>query len=219
MKIPPEAKSESAGPWRKPAGLILAALAFLWPCRHAVGRDAAAATRGEQVYMERCASCHGPSGSGVKDRHEAPLQGNKSVQQLARYIEKNMPEDKPGTCVGEEAEAVAKYIHESFYSPLAQARNKPARIESSRLTGRQFQNVLADLVAAFLPSSKPSAARGLRGEFFDSRRPGDRRVIERIDPEVRFDFGRATPSLEGLETKGFSARWSGSLITADTGEY
>jgi hypothetical protein len=184
-----------------------------------MGQEAAAASRGEQVYRERCVGCHGPSGVGVKDRHEAPLAGNKSVLELARYIEKNMPENKPGTCVGEEAEAVAKYIHETFYSPLAQARNRPARIESSRLTGRQFQNVLADLVASFLPSSRPSAAQGLHGEYFDSRRPGDRRVLERIDPEVRFDFGRATPPLAGLETTGFSARWSGSLIAADTGEY
>src|SRR5207244_12673845 len=44
---------------------------------------------------------------------------------------------------------VAAYIHDAFYSPLGQARNKPARIELSRLTVRQYQNAVADLVGSF----------------------------------------------------------------------
>ena len=35
-----------------------------------------------------------------------------------------MPEDAPGECVGEDAEKVAAYIYESFYSKAAQARNQ-----------------------------------------------------------------------------------------------
>ena len=62
-----------------------------------------------------------------------------------------MPEDAPGDCVGEDAEKVAAYIYESFYSKAAQARNKfqPPRIELSRLTVRQYQNAVADLFGSF----------------------------------------------------------------------
>ena len=54
---------------------------------------------------------------------------------LARLIAKTMPEDAPGECVGEDAEKVAAYIYETFYSKDAQARNKfrLPRIELSRL--------------------------------------------------------------------------------------
>ncbi len=205
---------------------VLLAMAVLGLLPRAMAADAAVAdavaaatTRGKQIYRERCASCHGASGEGVKDRHSTPLTGDKSVLQLARYVEKNMPEDKPKTLGGKEAEQVARYIHDSFYSPIAQARNRSPRIEPSRLTVRQFQNAAADLVGAFRKEARLGGEHGLRGEYFDSRRPGGRRVLERIDPEVRFDFGRTTPSLEGLKTTGFAARWTGSVIAPDTGEY
>ena len=44
---------------------------------------------------------------------------------------------------------VAAYIHEAFYSVDARVRNKPARVELSRLTVRQYQNALADLIGSF----------------------------------------------------------------------
>ena len=87
--------------------------------------DAADGRTGEQIYKEQCASCHGKQGEGSKD-YGHPLEGDKSVGQLAKFIAKTMPEDDPGTCVGEDAEKVAAYIHEAFYSKAAQARNRPA---------------------------------------------------------------------------------------------
>ena len=59
-----------------------------------------------------------------------------------------MPKDDPGKCVGEDADQVAGYLYEAFYSPIAQARVKPARIELSRLTVRQYRNAVADLVGS-----------------------------------------------------------------------
>ena len=50
--------------------------------------------------------------------------GNRSQPQLAKYIAKSMPEDDPGTCTGADAEKVAAFIFEAFYSPAAQARKK-----------------------------------------------------------------------------------------------
>ena len=63
-----------------------------------------------------------------------------------------MPEDKPGTCTGDEARLVSQFIYQTFYSPTAQARNKPARAELSRLTVRQYRNAVADLVGHFRPA-------------------------------------------------------------------
>ncbi len=115
--------------------------------RAAVEEDAV--QRGEKIFQARCASCHGRLGEGVEKKHPDPLAGEKSVPELARYIEKWMPEDEPGTCVGQDAEDVARYIHGAFYSPIAQARHRKARVERSRLTVRQYQNAVADLVGGF----------------------------------------------------------------------
>ena len=43
-----------------------------------------AADGGERIFLERCASCHGRGGEGVKGKHARALIGDKSVQQLAR---------------------------------------------------------------------------------------------------------------------------------------
>ncbi|HTE21326.1 MAG TPA: cytochrome c, partial [Armatimonadota bacterium] len=150
---------------------------------------------GEQVFQQSCASCHGAKGEGAKG-YPKPLIGDLSVGQLARLISQTMPPG-PKKCGGEDAQKVATYIHGAFYSPIAQARNKPARIELSRLTVRQYRNAVADLVGSFRTAARPDEKRGLRGEYFKSRRFRDgERVLERVDPEVRFDFGTATPVAE-----------------------
>ena len=110
---------------------------------------------GEQIYRQQCASCHGSRGEGTDDHYPRALVGERSVAGLARLIAKTMPEDAPGDCVGEDAEKVAAYIYESFYSKSAQVRNKfqPPRIELSRLTVRQYKNAIADLLGSFQPLS------------------------------------------------------------------
>lgn len=176
--------------------------------------------RGEQLYRNRCAGCHGAAGEGVKDKYPNPLVGDRSVLQLARYIEKNMPEDDPGSVKGEDALEVARHVHETFYSPIAQARHRAPRIEPARFTARQIRNVAADLVGAFREApDQPGEELGLRGEYFDSREPRGKPALTRLDPQVLFQFGRETPNPEGVGAAGFAARWSGSLLAEDTGEY
>ena len=53
----------------------------------------------------------------------AALTGERPLTALARFIAKTMPEDAPGECVGEDAEKVAAYIYEAFYS---KAGKRPA---------------------------------------------------------------------------------------------
>jgi mono/diheme cytochrome c family protein len=197
--------------------LLLGAVALLSP-----GIAGAAPPRiGEQTYRQTCARCHGPSGEGTKENYPKPLAGDKSVAQLARLIARTMPDDDPGTCKGEDAERVAAYIYDAFYSRTAQARNKPARVELSRLTVRQYRNAVADLVGTFRPApGRWDEQRGLHGEYFKGRRfrPGER-VLERLDPSVRFDYGTDGPAPEKFDPYEFSIRWEGAVLAPETGEY
>lgn len=197
------------------ASTLLAGLAVAWS---APASAADTTSSGEAIYRQRCACCHGPAGEGTKEHYAKPLAGRKSVAQLARYVAKNMPEDRPGTCVGEEAERVAAYIHDAFYSEAARARNRPPRVELARLTVRQYRNAVADLVGTFRDAGRWDGERGLRGEYFKLRGPWGATGIDRRDPEVRFDFGTAGPDPK-FDANQFSIRWSGSVLAPDTGTY
>ena len=179
------------------------------------------APRGESVYRTQCAECHGASGEGSAKEYPKSLAGAKTVPQLARLIAKTMPSDDPGSLSDIEAEAVASYIHETFYSQAARDRNKPPRIELSRLTVRQYRNAVTDLVGSFRTHANWGDARGLRGEYYKSKRVGEEadRVADRVDPEVKFQFGKATPIGGKGDPKEFAIRWQGSVLAPETGEY
>jgi hypothetical protein len=192
--------------------LVLSALVVPRTC-------AADPLTGEQIYKKQCARCHGADGEGSK-KYPHALVGDRTVPQLAKLISETMPESAPGTCTGPDADRVAKYIFDSFYSPAARARNKAVRIELARLTVGQYRNAVADLVGSFRTGGALDERRGLRGEYFKSRRfRNDERQLDRIDPEVSFDFGTTSPVPGKLEDHTFSIRWEGCVLAPDTGEY
>jgi cytochrome c553 len=178
------------------------------------------AMSGEQIYRAKCARCHGSSGEGTK-KNDKPLVGDRSVAQLAELIAETMPEDDAGSLSESEARAAAEYIHGAFYSPVAQARNQPPRIETSRLTARQYRRSLADLIGSFRPATKWSDQRGLEGSYHQGRNIGGRRsrAAERIDPQIDFDFGVEAPLEAIAEPREFSIRWEGAILAPETGEY
>jgi hypothetical protein len=193
--------------------LAILGVVFAAPLVHAEGPT------GEVIYRQKCASCHGPAGEGTPEEFPRPLAGARSIPQLSRFIAKTMPSDDPGTCVGEDADKVSAYIYDAFYSKVAQARNKPPRIELSRLTVRQYRNALSDLLLTFRPAATWDNQRGLKAEYFKTKRfRDDSRVIERIDPEVRFDFKKSSPDPK-IDPKEFSMRWRGSVLAPETGDY
>jgi cytochrome c553 len=182
---------------------------------------AAVGTRaGEVIYREDCARCHGRAGEGVAGKADEPLYGQRTVDALTRYIEKNMPEDKVGTCVGPDAQSVAAYIHEAFYSPQARAKNSPPKIDLVRLTNRQYRESLADLIGSFRPVKHAKETGGLEAEYFQSEGMNKKKksVLKRADRTVNFDFGEGSPT-EGITADQFSISWNGSLLAPDTGEY
>ncbi len=157
--------------------------------------------------------------------------------QLVRFIAKKMPKDSKRKCEGEEAQKVATYIHEAFYSKAAQERIKTPRIELARLTVRQYRNAVADLIGSSRSngeSTQPLSAKereamkkgawgdpcGLQGVYFKSFgfRPKNR-VFERVDPVVRYDFGEMSPDSQKIEPDRFSIRWEGAFLAPETGNY
>src|SRR5438445_6546082 len=126
----------------------------------------AAEKNGKQIYSEMCAKCHGTSGEGTDEEYPERLQGELSVGELARVIDKTMPYQHPEKIGADESLLVSTYIHDAFYSPLAQERNRPARIELSRLTVRQYQNAVSDLVASFRKAGEVDRRQGLKAEYY-----------------------------------------------------
>jgi hypothetical protein len=182
------------------------------------GLAAAEVRTGEQIYRKQCASCHGANGEGAK-AFPRPLAGDKPLPSLTKLIAKTMPDDDPGTLPASESEAVSKYVFDNFYSKEAQARNPVPRIELSRLTVRQYRNAVADVIATFRGQAPTETRHGLHGEYFDSRGfDRSKRVIDRIDPEVNFNFGTRGPEGKTGEHE-FALRWEGSLIAPETGDY
>lgn len=198
--------------------LWLLALAALLPA----SADAAAplvSASGEQIYKSQCAYCHGARGEGSK-RYKQPLEGDRSVNQLADLIRKTMPEDKPESLSAKDALAVATFVHDAFYSKIARERNRPARVELARLTVRQYRNAVADLIGSFRPATPLGEQRGLKAEYYKNRRFGrGDRVLERTDAQVDFDFGTESPVPDKTAHHEFSIRWAGSLLAEVTGEY
>ena len=190
-------------------------------CAATAGAAPPADHPGAAVYREHCLRCHGEQGQGTADV-PAPLVGDRSVNQLAKYVHDTMPEDDPEAVTGDAARAVAEYIHGAFYSAVARDRNRPARVELARLTNRELQNTLADLVRSFRGGVPPDdGRRGLRGEYFSGNN-FDRAaglVFERIDPQVAFDFGVEGPDPEMFRPHRFAIRWGGSLLAPETGTY
>jgi hypothetical protein len=183
------------------------------------GTSTAAEPNGEQIYKTQCARCHGPRGEGTK-KYKRRLEGDRSVAQLAALIGKTMPESKPGSLTAAQSRAVAGYIHAAFYSRLARERNRPARIELARLTVRQYRQAVADLVGSFRRQPAPDSRHGLKAEYYRNRRflNGDL-AVERVDPQVAFDFGSESPVPGKIAPESFSIRWTGSLLVEQTGEY
>lgn len=209
--------------WRWCDGLSAAILALALshlPAGQLAGAEPSAPRSGQQIYEQLCRSCHGAAGEGTDEHYPQALAGDKSVAELATLIDKTMPKDQAALCVGEEARRVAEYIHGTFYSAMARARNKPPRSELSRLTVRQYQHSLADLLGSFRGSGAATGEPGLRGEYFKTRQlRRDQRVLERVDPEIRFQFQEGSPEPGKIEPAEFSLRWQGSLVVPETGDY
>jgi cytochrome c5 len=180
---------------------------------------AAVLERGSAVYRDKCFSCHGENGRGTPDV-PAPLFGDRATADLADVIDRTMPDGAPEDCAGDDARAVAEWMQSAFYSPEAQARLNPPQRSFSRLTVMQHRNAIADLGLSFQWTPSRGTERGLKAEYYADRRSRrDKRVIERVDANVDFDYQAGSPDAEKIPPEEFSMEWNGSLIPRETGWY
>ena len=208
--------------------VVLAALVFAGrQGQRYYKKNLAAPRAGEVVYRQDCMSCHGPVGQGVAGKADEPLVGEKSIASLAKYIAREMPENDPGTLSLADATASAEYIHKTFYSGEARARNHPPRIELAHLTVRQYRESIADLLASLRNATATTETGGLAGTYRerperDPKKPDQNRpevtYKQQVDPVIDFDFGDKAPE-KGSFAAQFSINWSGSVHVPDTGEY
>ncbi|PHQ32540.1 hypothetical protein CEE69_24980 [Rhodopirellula bahusiensis] len=179
---------------------------------------------GLKIYSKQCLECHGDKGVGTEDYYPDALVGDGSIGELTEIIVDTMPEEDPDLCVGEDAAAVAAYIHHAFYSEAAQIRNRPPRQSLQRLTGAQFRQSLSDLYAKFAGLQqttweKHQSEHGLSVEIYTGKgRKKEDRKIERVDPVVDFEFGKEGPG-EEVPWDEFHAHWDGGLRVEQTGRY
>ncbi|TWU36680.1 PA14 domain protein [Novipirellula aureliae] len=174
---------------------------------------------GAAIYSSQCASCHGPNGQGTADNYPSPLVGDSSIGELSEIIAETMPEDDPDTCKDKDAEDVARYIHESFYSEAARQRQRTPTITLARLTGDQLRQSLADLYASQSGSAWLHQQHGVTGNYFDGPRWKKENLrIERVDPTIDFDFALGGPG-EGIQPEEFYIQWIGTLKVDRSGEY
>ena len=182
-------------------------------------RDQQLVELGSQIYKQSCQRCHGKSGQGSKDHYERALVGDLSLGSLTKLIGRTMPEEDPDACVGDDAAAVAAYIHASFYSEAARVRNRPPRVALSRLTGQQLRQSIADLYGHFNKPPATSDQRGVKASYYNgTSRKSEELRIDRIDRVIDFDFG-AEPPGEGIDPKSYLIHWEGSLKVDRTGRY
>lgn len=184
--------------------------------------QAADDSAGAKIYRQMCARCHGPQGEGTA-KYGYPLTGEWSVERLAAYIDRAMPEDDPDKLDAQGSRQVAEYIYNAFYSPAAYARLKPPRRELARLTVRQFRQSIADLIDSFRPPARIDPSRqGLLGRYYNGRNFNPKsRLLERLDAAVEFDFGTRGPDTDTakFDPHQFSIRWEGAVLAPETGLY
>ena len=193
---------------------------FLLSVPRALSAAASKPDPGKDLFLAHCAKCHARNGEGVKGKYQDRLQGDRTLPRLTRYIERNMPDDDPGSITPEQSGAVAKYIYGAFYSREARGE-KPPRIELARLTNRQYLNSVADLLNEFTgQNTRDNGERGLRATYYDAKHfNDDKKLFERRDGEVAFDFKENKPNGSAAETNGFSIQWRGSVKAEETGDY
>ena len=169
---------------------------------------------GEQIYQQKCASCHG----ACRRRHEGALpqaaRRRPSAAQLAQLIAETMPKDDPGTCTGADADKVAAYIHDAFYSKRtgphrAVAADRPPAPERHRRPDRRLPQRPASGTTSAACAANTSALAA-------SQRPARHRPARR---RASISTSRTAAPTRRSSRRSSSIRWQGSVLAPETGDY
>ena len=81
------------------------------------------AGRGQGLYAQQCASCHGASGKGgIAQAIDSPENCPSCASQssLAAYIDAEMPDSNPASCTGSCAQDIAAFIRAQIYTDASE---------------------------------------------------------------------------------------------------
>lgn len=157
---------------------------------------------GKVIYDQHCLECHGDKGQGVKDKYDEPLIGDRTLEALARKIDRTMPEEDPDALDAEQSKLVADYIYEAFYSPAAQARLSPPEVELTRLTIAQYRTSVMDLIGRFRQGPgfdrAVSSEHGIKGFYrgFEIPPPEEKKPEEKLPELTRLEELKAAKAEE-----------------------
>lgn len=182
--------------------------------------DDARRARGATLFAENCAYCHGEKGEGVSDIYAQPLTGDRSIKELSHYLHTSMPDGSPEDVEGDDAAAVAEFIYDAFYSPVAQVRIAPPKVLFSRLTARQMQQSIPDAINFHRTMNWLDDKRGITGRYYNSKFfKKEKQIAERNDATIDFTFATDAPDKEKFDEDDFSVNWFAGLIAPTTGHY
>ena len=100
--------------------------------------------------------------AGEEEQLPAILVNHAPPVIVLRSDVQRAPEDEEEQCVGPDAAVVAAWMHGAFYSPEAQARLNPVKIDLVRLTNEQHRQSVADLVGSFVGRAPKFKGGGLK---------------------------------------------------------
>lgn len=100
------------------------------------GKQAGAGARGERVFAQHCARCHGEQGEGLIGPavigDEARLSNYRTGRGLYDYVESTMPQDKPGSLTEAQYRAVVTYLlRRNHYTSSCESLTKEALVDIS----------------------------------------------------------------------------------------
>lgn len=203
------------------AGAVFASVFVALVSVSSVGLADDAAPVGRQVFQAKCAKCHGARGEGTPVKYPEPLTGELGLPELAKFVAESMPPAPDPKCSADEAAQVAAFIFAEFYSKGAATDSARPRLTLSHLTSRQYRNAIADLMTSFRGGTGPwDDQRGLKGSYNTILDNGDgKHVMDRTDPEIRFNFEKSSPDPEKINPREFSVIWQGSIRAPANGDY
>jgi len=136
-------------------GLVAATQAA---CDDKANRTASAAdtTRGQALYKDLCASCHGAKGEGGV----APVlrDWSRGEATLTRIIDERMPQGAPEKCDGDCPPSIARYILETFKGEVVCEAPKPLARGLRLLSRRELAATMTDLLAGGAAAPSPATA-------------------------------------------------------------
>lgn len=113
--------------------------------------------RGQALYADLCASCHGASGEGgVGPRLRDYANATRGEAELTRVIDERMPQGAPEKCDGDCPPAIAKYILANFVGEVVCSAPVPGARGVRLLNRRELEATVTDLFGAPASTSGPS---------------------------------------------------------------